>query len=106
MLNKIITQKQRRKNRIRSKISWSAERPRLSVYRSLRLIKLQLVDDDTWRTLYAVSGPRNEAWAKALWAKLAKECWIKDIVLDRNGAQYHWLIKFLADEARKWGLNF
>ncbi len=103
-------------DRIRHKLRGSAERPRLAVFRSLKHIYVQLIDDGEGRTLAAASsaekdGPNggNVAGAKQigkLIAKRAAEKGIKKIVFDRGGFLYHGRIKALADAAREAGLEF
>lgn len=112
------TGRERRKRRIRKKISGTAERPRMSVFRSLKHISVQLVDDGTNATLAAAStyedvfrGKQNGncAAAKAvgeLIAERAKSRGIAKVVFDRNGCLYHGRVKALADAARQKGLIF
>lgn len=103
--------------RIRSKISGTAERPRLAVFRSVKHIYAQVIDDAAGHTLAAASSGEkgasfdggNVAGAKEvgrLVAERAKEKGIKTIVFDRGGYQYHGRIKALADAAREAGLEF
>ncbi len=102
--------------RIRHRVQGSAERPRLAVFRSLKHIYAQLIDDAQGRTLVAASsaeknGPNggNVAGAKQigqLIAKRAVEKGIKQVVFDRGGFLYHGRIKALADAAREAGLEF
>ncbi|HEX8985742.1 MAG TPA: 50S ribosomal protein L18 [Bryobacteraceae bacterium] len=102
--------------RIRQKVRGSAARPRLAVFRSLKHIYVQLIDDAQGRTLAAASsaeknGPNggNIAGAKAigkLIAQRAAEKGIKQIVFDRGGFLYHGRVKALADAAREAGLEF
>jgi large subunit ribosomal protein L18 len=103
------------KARIRKKISGTAERPRLSVFRSNKQIYAQLIDDATGTTLASASSlkmeeklPKKEMAAKVgeLIAKNAKEAGIEKVVFDRNGYLYHGRVKELADAARKGGLKF
>jgi large subunit ribosomal protein L18 len=103
------------KARIRKKISGTAERPRLSVFRSNKQIYAQLIDDVTGTTLASASSlkmeeklPKKEMAAKVgeLIAKNAKEAGIEKVVFDRNGYLYHGRVKELADAARKGGLKF
>lgn len=112
--------RERRKLRIRRKISGSVERPRLSVFRSAKHIYAQVVDDVSGKTLAHVStlspdlkttlGEDNKvAAAKKVGALIAKVCVEKKIdkvVFDRNGFAYHGRIKALADAAREAGLKF
>lgn len=106
----------RRKNRIRSKIHGSAERPRLSVKISLKNVSAQLINDDLSKTVLVVSTIGNKKLAKMTMsqkaefvgeeiAKQAKGSKIKVVVLDRNGKIYHGRIKALAEAARKTGLE-
>jgi large subunit ribosomal protein L18 len=102
--------------RIRHKVRGSAERPRLAVFRSLKHIYAQVIDDTQGRTLAAASsaeknGPNggNVAGAKQigqLIARRAKEQGIARVVFDRGGYLYHGRIKALADAAREAGLEF
>ncbi len=103
------------KKGIRGKVSGTAGRPRLTVFRSNKQIYAQVIDDTTGRTLAAASSlkmeekaPKKEIAAKVgeLIAKNAQEAGIQTVVFDRNGYLYHGRIKELADAARKGGLNF
>lgn len=118
MLSKNETRK-RRKVRIRKKISGTAERPRLVVYRSNLHIYAQVVDDAAGATLVATStlslsksGEKagcNKAGADRVGreiARLALEKNIRQVVFDRNGYLYHGRIKAVADGAREGGLEF
>ena len=107
----------RRKQRIRKRISGTAERPRLVVFRSNLTIYAQLVDDVTGVTIAATSSKilgkgsmsLNKATAAEVGkeiAKLAKEKEIEQVVFDRNGYLYHGRVKALADGAREGGLKF
>lgn len=111
--------REKRKRRIRKKISGTATRPRMTVFRSLKHISAQLVDDITGTTLLAAStyekdfkgnkGTGNIATAKvvgALIAERAKAKGIGEVVFDRNGSLYHGRVKALADAARQKGLKF
>ena len=103
--------------RLRRKVKGTAERPRLCVFRSLKQIYAQVVDDDQGRTLVAaasgVEGGKasggNLAGAKTvgrLIAERAKAKGISKVVFDRGGYMYHGRVKALADAAREGGLNF
>ena len=103
--------------RIRRKLSGTAERPRLAVFRSVAHIYAQVIDDVKGATLVSAStvdkaartNGGNVAAAKAigkLVAERAKEKGIKSVVFDRGGYQYHGRIKALADAAREAGLEF
>jgi large subunit ribosomal protein L18 len=106
----------RRHRRVRGKVSGTAERPRLVVYRSNRGIFAQLVDDSSGRTLAgagwtAVADPKSSkteqsaAVGKAL-AEAAKKAGIETCVFDRGGYLYHGRVKALAEGAREGGLKF
>ena len=105
----------RRRRRVRAKVRGSAERPRISVFRSNRGIFAQLVDDDAGRTLASVSWtesdlrslkPMDQARrAGELLAERAKAAGIDVAVFDRGGYQYHGRVKALAEGAREGGLN-
>ena len=95
----------RRHKRIRSRISGTAERPRLSVFRSNKFVYAQLVDDEKGNTL----AQANAADAKAVGveiAKKAKAAKIEKVVFDRGGYLYIGKIKAVADAAREGGLIF
>jgi large subunit ribosomal protein L18 len=106
------------RERIRAKLTGTAERPRLSVKKSLKHIYVQLIDDAAGKTIAAASsrdtdagvkGGSNQAAAKAvgaLIAKKAKDKGVTRVVFDRGGYQYHGNIKALADAARENGLQF
>lgn len=104
----------RRKIRIRAKVTGTAERPRLSVHRSLRGMYVQLVDDDAGKTIVAASlkevkgKPTVEGAGKLgkLIAEKAKKAKIESIVFDRSGYKYHGRVKALAEAAREGGLVF
>ncbi len=106
--------RQARKRRIRAKVRGTSQRPRLSVYRSLRALSVQLIDDDAGKTLLSAStrhvkAPLSKEGAKKLGmhvAEKAKEAKIKAVVFDRGGYKYHGRIKELADAAREGGLSF
>lgn len=105
--------------RIRAKVSGTTERPRLSVFRSIKHITAQIIDDSKGHTLAAASSTEvkkglkanggNVAGAKEigkLVAERAKEKGIKAVVFDRGGYLYHGRVKALADAAREAGLEF
>jgi large subunit ribosomal protein L18 len=106
----------KRRRRVRAKVRGSAERPRISVFRSNRGIFVQLIDDDAGLTLVAVNwtesdlrdlGPMDQARrAGAELAKRAKATGIERAVFDRGGYQYHGRVKALAEGAREGGLIF
>jgi large subunit ribosomal protein L18 len=103
--------------RIRRKVAGSTERPRLAVFRSVKHIYAQVIDDSVGHTLAAASSSEksgiksggNVAGAKAvgkLLAERAKEKGVKSVVFDRGGYLYHGRVKALADAAREGGLVF
>jgi large subunit ribosomal protein L18 len=104
----------RRRRRVRSKVRGTAERPRLSVFRSNRGVFAQLIDDVDGRTLVAVNwiepelrGLQSMEQAKRageLLAQRAKEAGIASAVFDRGGYQYHGRVAALAEGAREGGL--
>ncbi len=122
MINKETKQRRDKiKASIRKKILGTAERPRLTVYRSLGNIYGQIIDDATGKTLVAASSASKDvkdemASAKSkkdksvvvgkFLAKKALEKNIKNVVFDRNGYLYHGRVKALADGAREGGLKF
>ena len=117
---KKLTGRERRKLRIRTKISGSVERPRLSVFRSSRHIYAQIIDDQAGRTLAAASTldaavkpnlktSSDTAAASAvgkLLAERAKAAGVDRVVFDRGAYLFHGRIKALADAAREGGLQF
>ncbi len=110
------TQRLRRHRRVRAKVSGTAGRPRLSVYRSNRGIAAQVIDDVSGRTLASASSQdkglsgtkRGEAPAAVgkLVAERAKAAGVTSVVFDRGGYLYHGRVKALADAAREEGLEF
>jgi large subunit ribosomal protein L18 len=103
--------------RIRSKVLGTSERPRLAVFKSLKHIYVQVIDDASGKTLLAASTREKDAGAKganaaaakavgAVIAKRAKDKGITLVVFDRGGYLYHGNIKALADAARENGLEF
>jgi large subunit ribosomal protein L18 len=104
--------------RIRRKVSGTAERPRLSVYRSLNHISAQLIDDVNGRTIAAASTVEKDLRGKTggnveaarevgkLVAERAKAAGIEQVVFDRGGYIYHGRVKGLAEAAREAGLKF
>ena len=109
--------RERRHRRIRGKVTGTAERPRLAVFRSNRGIFAQLIDDETGRTIAGASwlglaksfkGDKTEQAAevgKAI-AAAAKKAGIERVVFDRGGYLYHGRVKALAEGAREGGLTF
>ena len=108
--------RERRHRRVRGKISGTAERPRLAVFRSNLGIGAQLVDDISGKTLAAASwqhlknfkGSKSEQAAEVgkLLAANAKKAGVETVVFDRGGYLYHGRVKALADGAREGGLKF
>ncbi len=111
----------RRVKRVRSKVVGTAERPRLSVRKSLKHIYAQIIDDTAGQTLAFASSLTKDAIEKfedkdkksdksfkvgQLIAELAKARGIENVVFDRQGNRYHGRIKAVAEGARKGGLNF
>lgn len=115
-----VWRRKRRHLRVRKKVFGTKERPRLCVFRSLRHMYCQLIDDTEGRTLLAMStlSPElrntlskhgNKEAAAAVGAKLAekaKALGIKEVVFDRGGYKFHGRVKALAEAARKGGLKF
>ena len=109
-------QRLRRRRRVRAKIRGTAERPRLSVFRSNRGVFAQLIDDDAGRTLASVQWteaelrslkPMEQAKkAGTLLAERAKAAGVERAVFDRGGYQFHGRVAALAEGAREGGLNF
>ncbi len=125
MIRKPFSPRQARRSkikiRIRKRIQGTAERPRLVVYRSLKQISAQLVDDASMRTLTAVTSlskslkpELQKAKGKIAVAKIvgkaigeeAKKRQITQVVFDRNGYLYHGRVKAVAEGAREAGLKF
>ena len=109
----------RRKLRVRKTVTGTPERPRLSVFRSLKHISAQLIDDQDGKTIAAAStvekdlrtlkGRSSMEGAKRIGSLLAERAKVKGvtaIVFDRSGYRYHGRIKALADAAREKGLQF
>ena len=103
------------KRRVRKNIAGTADRPRLTVFRSNKQIYAQVVNDLTGNTLAAASSlgitdkmTKKEQASKVgeLIAQKAKEAGIESVVFDRNGYLYHGRVRELADAARKGGLKF
>ncbi len=110
----------KRKLSIRKRVNGTPERPRMSVFRSDKHIYVQVIDDQSHRTLVAVSdmdesvkgelkGLKKKERAKKVGAAIAKRCvekGIQQVVFDRNGFIYHGRVSALADGAREAGLKF
>ncbi len=115
-----LAQRVRRHQRIRNRVHGTAERPRLAVYRSMKHIYAQIINDDEGRTLVAVATTSKDLKPSlktggdvkasvAVGTKIAQAAvaaGIKKVVFDRGGNRYHGRIKALADAARKGGLQF
>lgn len=105
----------RRKRRVRAKVSGTAERPRISVFRSNRGIAAQLIDDVAGKTLVSVSwteadlkklsGAEQAKKAGEVLAGRAKEAGVESAVFDRNGYLYHGRVAAFADGVREGGLT-
>ncbi len=106
-----------RHRRVRSRVTGDSSRPRLCVYRSLRHVYAQVVDDGAGRTLAAASSAEPNAAAKGsnrasaaavgkVIAQRAVAAGIKQVVFDRGGYLYHGRVQALADAAREAGLEF
>lgn len=121
-MTKLATSKndtrKRRHTRIRAKVSGTAERPRLAVYRSNRFVSVQLIDDAAGRTLAQAHGrefqksdkglaqsEQAKAIGKAI-AERAKKAGVSAVVFDRGGYAYAAQVRALADAAREGGLTF
>jgi large subunit ribosomal protein L18 len=115
----VVTKRQarlRRRRRVRARIVGTAERPRLSVYRSNRGVFAQLIDDGRGHTVAAVNWIEPELRklsagdqakkAGELLAERAKAAGIESCVFDRGGYQFHGRVRALAEGAREGGLNF
>ena len=108
--------RERRHRRVRGKVTGTAERPRLSVFRSNRGIRAQLIDDVNGHTLAAVNWTEDDLKslksmeqakrAGELLAERAKSAGVDAVVFDRGGYRYHGRVKALADGAREGGLRF
>jgi large subunit ribosomal protein L18 len=113
-------QRQRRHRRVRVKVQGTAERPRLNVYRSLRHIYAQLIDDTVGRTLVSactldaevrqglgeLSKTDQAKLVGTVLAKRALEKGVQQVVFDRGGYRFHGRVKALAEGARSAGLQF
>jgi len=105
--------RRRRHFRVRKKVNGTADRPRLVIYRSLKHIYAQLVDDNTQRTLVTVTdnGLNGKKVEKSFEvgkkiAERAKEAGVTAVVFDRGGYLYHGRVKAVAEGAREGGLEF
>jgi large subunit ribosomal protein L18 len=115
----VLTNRQRRlrrRRRVRARVTGTAERPRLSVYRSNRGVFAQLIDDSKGHTVAAVNWIEPELRkltasdqakrAGEVLAERAKRAGVETCVFDRGGYQYHGRVKALAEGAREGGLSF
>lgn len=117
-MNSKLVQRQKIRYRIRKKVSGTAQKPRLSVFRSNTDIYAQLIDDENGVTLASASSKEKEITAQkvvkieksklvgAAIARKATELGIQQVVFDRGGNLYHGRVKALADGAREGGLQF
>ncbi len=119
-LRNLASRREKTKARIRGRLSGTAERPRLTIYKSLKRIYVQAVDDAKGVTVASASSLEKDLRAKltnganidaakAVGASIAarlQEKGIKAVVFDRNGYLYHGRVKALADSAREAGLQF
>lgn len=117
-----IEKRQRRHKRVRAKIHGTADKPRISVFRSNRHIVVQLIDDDSGKTFVSSTDTEVDAKKKksvkgeslcvraekvgAHLAEKAKKISIASVVFDRGGYAYHGIVKAVAEGARKGGLKF
>lgn len=117
-MNSKVSARQKIRYRIRKKISGSAQKPRLSVFRSNRDIYVQLIDDANGTTIASASSTEADIAAQKVnkveksklvgsaIAKKSTELGIKDVVFDRSGYIYHGRVKAVAEGAREGGLQF
>ena len=114
MLAKVL-KREKRKARVRSQISWTTSRPRLSVFRSNSFIYAQIIDDTKSKTICSSSNLKIDwkmtkvEFAKKVWEDIGKkaiEAKIQEVVFDRNGFYYHGRVKALAEWAREAWLKF
>lgn len=115
-LDQVLRNRVQRQNRVRARISGSAERPRLCVRISNRHIIAQVIDDTQHKTLAYIStvgqkAAKGSMTERAVWigeeiAKQAKAAKVTAVVFDRGGKLYHGRVAALADAARKSGLEF
>ncbi len=116
--NRTELRRQRIRHRIRKIVSGTAERPRMTVFRSSKAIYVQLIDDLAGKTLVAASSMEKEVAGQKvtkteqaklvgkLIAQKAADAGISQVVFDRGGYLYHGRVKSLADAAREGGLKF
>jgi len=112
-----IRRRKRRKIRIRKKIKGSADKPRMTIFKSNRYIYIQIIDDEKGHTIVSASNKEKDNRSIKSNAKEAghlgeiigkrlKEKKISTVVFDRNGYRYHGVIKTIADATRKTGIQF
>lgn len=116
-----LDRREKRHLRIRKAINGTAERPRLSVYKSLKHLYVQLIDDATGRSILSVTTNTKDSKASGkksfanveggkqigrLVAEKAKSAGHESVVFDRSGYRYHGIVKAVADAAREAGLKF
>lgn len=116
MSKKIISRNELRKKRharVRGKVKGSSEKPRLNVFRSLRFLYAQVINDEENKILVAVDsrklGKDKKSGPEEIGKLIAEKCvkkGIKEVIFDRGGYKYHGRVKALADAARKAGLKF
>lgn len=94
------------KRRITAKAKNSKFTTRLSIYKSNTSLYAQIIDDTKWITLFSAKAKRWIKWAEQVWKEIATKAWKIKLNFDRNWFLYHWLIKTLADSARKNWLIF
>lgn len=117
-MDKKVVRRKKIKKHIRKNVFGTAEKPRMSVFRSNKQIYVQVIDDIEGKTLFAASSRDNGIEEKEvnkteqaklvgeLIAERAKEGGIETVIFDRNGYLYHGRVKALADGAREGGLKF
>lgn len=116
-MNDKIRRRLKRKTHIRKSVFGTAERPRMTVFRSNKNLSVQVIDDNAGCTLAAISTlekefadlkPNTEGAAKLgeAFGRRLKDKKITTVVFDRNGYLYHGVVKALADGARKAGIEF
>jgi large subunit ribosomal protein L18 len=115
MMNNLLAQKNRRKNRVRARVSGTAVRPRLTVSITNKHIIAQVIDDTAAKTLAYVTTVKADAkgtmtekaeWVGVQIAEAAKKHKVNKVVFDRAGRLYHGRLHALAEAARKAGLEF
>ncbi len=107
--NSFMISRKIRHKRVRAKVFGTAEKPRISVFRSSNSIYVQVIDDEKGKTIASAKGGKDISSALAagkLVAEKALSKKIKEVVFDRGGYRYHGRVKALAEGARKKGLKF